>query len=175
MASADFWRSIPASLDAGSTRQIARSPRVLRTHLHAYARRIYATVFRTRIGLCIFWPAHPTVAPLSASCSSRQRFASGFLPTPGHPGKPLPFANTCPCRLCRGLSPPSGCALPGAPKKRRSPRGLRRSLLEHNYLRTKAVRAATASKRPSVGPDRTRGNEPARILLWHPKPARGAT
>src|ERR1700716_538750 len=24
--------------------------------------------------------------PLSASCSSRQRFASGFLPTPGHPG-----------------------------------------------------------------------------------------
>ena len=46
--------------------------------------------------------------------------------------------------------------------------GLRRSLLEHDYLRTKVVRAATASKRPSVGPDRTRGNEPARILLWHP-------
>ena len=31
------------------------------------------------------------------------------------PEKPLPSANTCPCRLCRGLSPPSGCALPGAP------------------------------------------------------------
>jgi hypothetical protein len=39
----------------------------------------------------------------------------------------LPSANTCPCRLCRGLSPPNECALPGAPKKRRSPRGLRRS------------------------------------------------
>jgi hypothetical protein len=64
-----------------------RSPRVLilRTHLHAYARRSYVTAFRTCIGLCIYMPAHPTVPPLSASCSSRQRFASGFLPTPGHP------------------------------------------------------------------------------------------
>ena len=71
-----------------STRHLARSPRVLRTHLHAYARRIYVTAFRTRIGLCIFLPAHPAVPPLSASCSSRQRFASGFLPIPGHPGNP---------------------------------------------------------------------------------------
>ena len=41
------------------------------------------------------------------------------------PEKPLPSANTCPCRLCRGLSPPSRSALPGAPKERaaRSPRG----------------------------------------------------
>jgi hypothetical protein len=30
------------------------------------------------------------------------------------PGKPLPSANTCPCRPCRGLSPPNECALPGA-------------------------------------------------------------
>src|SRR5882672_6258877 len=30
------------------------------------------------------------------------------------PEKPLPSANTCPCRLCRGLSPPNECALPGA-------------------------------------------------------------
>jgi hypothetical protein len=66
-------------------RYACRSPRVLRTHLHAYARRIYVTAFRTCIGLCIYMPAHPTVPPLSASCSSRQRFASGFLPTPGHP------------------------------------------------------------------------------------------
>ncbi len=28
-------------------RHACRSPRVLRTHLHAYARRIYGTVFRT--------------------------------------------------------------------------------------------------------------------------------
>jgi hypothetical protein len=33
------------------------------------------------------------------------------------PGKPLPSANTCPCRLCRGLSPPNECALPGAHQK----------------------------------------------------------
>jgi hypothetical protein len=84
------------------------------------------------------------------------------------PETPLPSANTCPCRLCRGLSPANECALPGAPRKRRSPRGLRHHLLEHHYLRTKAVRAATASERPSAGPDRARGNKPARIPQWHP-------
>ena len=52
MPSADFWPSIPQPLDRGSTRQMARSPRVLRTHLHAYACRIYATAFRTSFGLC---------------------------------------------------------------------------------------------------------------------------
>jgi len=41
-------------------------------------------------------------------------------------------------------------------------------LPEHDYLRTKAVRAATTSERPSVGPDRARGIEPARIPQWHP-------
>ncbi len=35
-------------------------------------------------------------------------------------------------------------------------------------LRTKAVRTATASERPSVGLGRARGNEPARIPQWHP-------
>ncbi len=34
-------------------RQTARPPRVLRTHLHAYACRIYVTAFRASIGLCI--------------------------------------------------------------------------------------------------------------------------
>jgi len=42
-------------------------------------------------------------------------------------------------------------SLLGRSRKRRSPRGLRHPLLEHYYLRTKAVRAATASERPSVG------------------------
>lgn len=88
MASADFWPSISAPCSANSTRQMARSPRVLRTHLHAYARRIYVTAFRTCIGLCISLPAYPAVPPLSASCSSRQRFASGFLQTPSRPGNP---------------------------------------------------------------------------------------
>ena len=37
---------------------------------------------------------------------------------PQSPRTPLPSANTSPCRVCRGLAPPSECALPGAPKKR---------------------------------------------------------
>jgi len=101
-------------------RHILRSPRVLRTLYHAYARRIYAIAFRTRIGLCIFLPAHPTMPPLSASCSSRQRFASGFLQIPSRPGHPCRAANTSPCRVCRGLPPPRACALPGAQRKRRT-------------------------------------------------------
>jgi hypothetical protein len=67
-------------------RHTVRSPRVLRTHLHAYARRIYVVVFRTRIGLHGLLPAHPTTPPLSASCSSRQRFAFSFLQIPSRPG-----------------------------------------------------------------------------------------
>src|ERR1017187_7330832 len=89
----------PDAVLAGSaiaSRHACRSPRVLRTHLHAYARRIYVTVFRTCIGFCIFRPAHPTVPPLPASCSSRQRLASGFLPTLSRPRRrclPLTLAH----------------------------------------------------------------------------------
>src|SRR5262249_11039995 len=95
-----------------------RSPRVLRTHLLAYACWIYVAAFRARIGLCIYWPAYPAAPPLSASCSSGQRFAFSFLQIPPRGGHPCCSANTSPCRVCRGLSPPSECALPGAPKKR---------------------------------------------------------
>jgi hypothetical protein len=41
-------------------------------------------------------------------------------------------------------------------------------LLEHNSVRTKVIRTATASERPSVGPGRARDNEPARIPQWPP-------
>ena len=41
-------------------------------------------------------------------------------------------------------------------------------LLERSYVRTKVIRTATASERPSVGPGRARGDEPARIPLWPP-------
>ena len=98
-------------------RQTTRSPRVLRTHLHAYVCRIYAATFRASTGLCIAWPAHPIASPLSAGCSSDQRFAYGFLRIPPHGGHPCRSANTSPCRVCRGLAPPSECALPGAPRK----------------------------------------------------------
>jgi len=99
-------------------RQTARSPRVLRTHLLAYACRIYVAAFRARMELCIYWPAYPAAPPLSASCASDQRFAFSFLRIPPRGGHPCCSANTSPCRVCRGLSPPSECALPGAPTKR---------------------------------------------------------
>ncbi len=52
MAPADFWPRIPSPLDAGSPLgHTTRSPQVLRTHLHAYACRIYAAPFRARFGL----------------------------------------------------------------------------------------------------------------------------
>src|SRR5674476_309402 len=54
---------------------------------------------------------------LSASCSSGQRFAFGFLQIRSHPRHPCRSANSSPCRVSRGLSPPSRCALPGALKK----------------------------------------------------------
>ena len=60
---------------------------------------------------------------LSASCSSGQRFAFSFLRIPPRGGHPCCSANTSPCRVCRGLSPPSECALPGAPKKKARPLG----------------------------------------------------
>src|SRR4029077_16684666 len=84
----------------------------------AYACRIYVAAFRARIGLCIYWPAYPAAPPLSACCSSGQRFAFSFLQIPPRGGHPCCSANTFPCRACRGLAPPSECALPGATTKK---------------------------------------------------------
>ena len=95
-------------------KQTARSPRVSRTHLPAYTCRIYVAAFRASTGLHRDLPAHPAAPPLSPSCSSGQRFASSFLQLPSRDGHPCRSANTSPCRVCRGLSPPSECALPGA-------------------------------------------------------------
>ena len=47
-------------------------------------------------------------------CSSGQRFACGFLQISPHGEHPCRPANSSPCRVCSGLSPPSECALPGA-------------------------------------------------------------
>jgi hypothetical protein len=41
-----------------------------------------------------------------------------FPPDPASRPAPCRSANTSPCRACRGLVPPSECALPGAPVKR---------------------------------------------------------
>ncbi len=145
---APCWRLLWPRLTSGDSsqrlstpvaqRQTTRSPRVWRTHLHAYACRIYVTAFRASTGLCVYAPAHPTVPPLSGSCSSGQRFAYGFLQIPPRDGHPCRSANPSPCRVCRGLSPPSKCALPGAHTKSRRSR-LRRALhrveLPSNYCR----------------------------------------
>jgi hypothetical protein len=69
----------------------------------------------------------PPLRLVSASCTSDQRFACGFLQIPPRDGHPCRPANTSPCRACRGLPPPSECALPGAPKEkagRHTPSGL---------------------------------------------------
>ena len=42
MTSADFWQPIPTPYDAGSTRQVDRSPRVIRATFLPYTRRIYS-------------------------------------------------------------------------------------------------------------------------------------
>ncbi|MDE3020387.1 MAG: hypothetical protein KGI54_00845, partial [Pseudomonadota bacterium] len=49
--------------------------------------------------------------------SSGQRFAIRLPSDSQSPAKPLPSANSSPCRASRGLPPPSECALPGAPKE----------------------------------------------------------
>src|SRR5690625_1296441 len=51
------------------------------------------------------------------SCTSGQRFTFGFLQIPPHDEHPCRSASSSPCRACRGLPPPSECALPGALKK----------------------------------------------------------
>ena len=56
---------------------------------------------------------------VSASCSSGQRFAFGFLQICSRSRKPCRSADSAPCRASRELSPPSKCALPDAPKKKR--------------------------------------------------------
>jgi hypothetical protein len=101
--------------------QIGRSPRVMRTHLHAYACRIYfhAPPYRYwTLKKLAFSSRHGCL--VCGFCSSGQRFACGFLQIPPRGGHPCRPANSSPCRACRGLSPPSECALPGAPIKKAS-------------------------------------------------------
>jgi hypothetical protein len=63
MPSADFCRPVRRPFDLRSTRQTDRSPRVMRSHLRAYARRIYVRVFRASTGLGRYLPARPALPP----------------------------------------------------------------------------------------------------------------
>ena len=131
MPSADFCMRIPTPLNVGSTRHAHRSPRVLRTHLHAVAcpELVEGPVGSTPqlsvqvLGFDDIGHLTRLRRLISASCSSGQRFAYSFLRIRSRPRHPCRSANSSPCRVSRGLSPPSKCALPGAPQKN----GYRRS------------------------------------------------
>ena len=77
----------------------------------------------------------PVQRLVSASCSSGPRFAIGLPSDSQSPAKPLPLANSSPCRVSRGLSPPSKCALPGA-RRKRAPRLIGCPLI-YEYILTK--------------------------------------
>ena len=66
MPSADFCNFLPPLLSDGSLWQSCRPPRVMRSHLHAYARRIYATSFPYR-----YW----TLSLLALSSSFHASYA----------------------------------------------------------------------------------------------------
>ena len=124
MASADFGKSIPTPFDVGSTEVTLGTL----ADLPGYC----APTFPLMPVGYTSWPSvqvsgftdigllTPPCRLTSASCSSGQRFAFSFLQIRSRPRHPCRSANTSPCRACRGLPPPSMCALPGAPKK--SPR-----------------------------------------------------
>ena len=62
MPSADFCPPFRSRYRGRSTWQADRPPRVMRSHLRAYARRIYVRAFRASIGLRIYLPASPRPA-----------------------------------------------------------------------------------------------------------------
>ena len=125
MPSADFCTVIPAPRGAGSPDgQPCRSPRVLRTHFHAYACRIYVMAFCASIGLRRFRTAYPAMPPRIRFLFVRPAICLGLPSDSQSPAKPLPLASTSPCRVCGGLSPLSERALPGAPKKNPQKAGL---------------------------------------------------
>ena len=125
MASADFCMGFPTPLDVSST----EVPLGTHADLPGYdaptftlmpvgftSRRSVQVSGFTDIGLLT-----PPRRLVSASCSSGQRFAFGFLQISSHPEHPCRSANSSPCRASRGLPPPSECALPGAPTKKGTP------------------------------------------------------
>ena len=86
--SADFCSPIPSPLGAGSTWQAKQISQGNSRDLPAYACRIYVVAFRASIGLWQSLLPHPATPPLSASCSSGQHFASGFLQIRSRPRHP---------------------------------------------------------------------------------------
>jgi hypothetical protein len=92
MASADFCQPFPTPLDAGSTRQVDRPPRVMRVTFTPPTRRIYSTTLPDdyrALKIVAFSPGWHCL--LCDSCPSGRDFACGFLQIPprdGHPCRP---------------------------------------------------------------------------------------
>ena len=122
MPSADFCLPITPPLSEVSllrrTKQI--SPGIAHPPSSPYTRRIYSHAFRMTIGLWIFSPPRPDVV---ASYALRVPRAGILLTASSRPrltAAALAVRLTVPViRVRSGLSPPSECALPGAPKKGR--------------------------------------------------------
>src|SRR5437773_3056588 len=91
--------------------------------------------------ICLLTPLRRLI---SASCSSGQRFAFSFLRIRSRPRHPCRSASTSPCRVCRGLSPPSTCALPGAQKNEAADFSCR-APLQRNPLRAPRVQRLPAA------------------------------
>jgi len=68
-----------------------RSPRVLRTHFHAYARRIYVKTFRAGIGLWRALPSYPALPPLMRFLFVGPAFCLQLPPDSTSRWTPLPF------------------------------------------------------------------------------------
>ncbi len=108
MASADFCQPIPAPFDAGSSRQVDRSPRVRHVTFIPYTRRIYFRTLSDDYWALDLLASSPECGCLiCGSCSSGRDFAFSFLPT-------LPRDNAVAVQLVvpairahRGLTPPS--------------------------------------------------------------------
>ena len=121
MASADFCMGLPVPSDTGST-EVALGTHADLPGYDAHTFTLIPVGFTSRRSVQVsgfddICRLTPPCRLLSASCSSGQRFAFGFLQIRSRPRHPCRSANSSPCRASRGLTPPSECALPGAQKE----------------------------------------------------------
>ena len=107
MPSADFCRLIPSPLDGGSTRQTDRSPRVRRATFTLMPAAFTTTPSVQVLGFGDIGLLTRYGRLICDSCSSGQCFAYSFLQILPRGGHLCRSANRSPCRVGRGLSPPS--------------------------------------------------------------------
>jgi len=107
MASTDSQRPIPTPLDVISTWQAGGPPREMRVTFMLMPVGYTPCLSVQVSGFDDIGRLTQTRRLLSASCSSGQHFACGFLQIPPYDGHPCRSANRSPCRVGRGLSPPS--------------------------------------------------------------------